>query len=83
MMMWNQSLLFISKKFHETQNNVGPLNDHKIKEFSWVVTIVTGHAQHYHLSVTCPATAATTKTIIITDYLPYQMTHNQTRGFAI
>ena len=37
--MWNPSLFFISNRFYKTQNNFGPLNDHIITEFSWVVTM--------------------------------------------
>ena len=37
--MWNPSLVFISNRFYKTQNNFGPLNDHIITEFSWVVTM--------------------------------------------
>ena len=75
--MWNPSLFFISNAFHRTQNNFSPLNDHKIKEFSWAVTMVTCHAQHCHLAVTCPVTVVTVKTIEIAGYLPYQITQNQ------
>ena len=37
--MWNPSLFFISNRFYKTENNFGPLNDHIITEFSWVVTM--------------------------------------------
>ena len=37
--MWNPSLFFISNRFYKTQNNFGPLNDHIITEFSWIVTM--------------------------------------------
>ena len=37
--MWNPSLFFIANRFYKTQNNFGPLNDHIITEFSWVVTM--------------------------------------------
>ena len=37
--MWNPSLFFISNRFYKMQNNFGPLNDHIITEFSWVVTM--------------------------------------------
>ena len=37
--MWNPSPFFIFNRFYETQNNFGPLNDHVITEFSWVVTM--------------------------------------------
>ena len=37
--MWNSSLFFISNRIYKTQNNFGPLNDHIITEFSWVVTL--------------------------------------------
>ena len=37
--MWNTSLFYISNRFCRTPNNFGPLNDHIITVFSWVVTI--------------------------------------------
>ena len=37
--MWNPSFFFISNRLFNTQNNFGPLNDHIITEFSWVVTM--------------------------------------------
>ena len=37
--MWNPSLFFISNRFYKRQNIFGPLNDHIITEFSWVVTM--------------------------------------------
>ena len=75
--MWNQSLFFISNWFQGTQNNVGPLNERMTKEFSWVVTMATDHAQHCHLTETCPVTVATAKTIVIAGYLPHHITQNQ------
>ena len=74
--MWNISLVFITNGLYRTQNNFGLLNDHIITEFSWAVTMVTGHAQHCHLAVTCPVTVANVKVIVIAAYLPYQMTQN-------
>ena len=73
---------FISNRFHGTQNNFGPLNDHIISEFSQVVIMVTGHAQHCHLAVTCPVTVATVKTIAIAGYLPSKVTQNHISGIS-
>ena len=33
----------ISNVFNRTQSNFGPVNDHMIKEISWIITMVTGH----------------------------------------
>ena len=38
--MWRPSLFFMSNRFYRTQNDFGPLNDHIITKFSWVVTMV-------------------------------------------
>ena len=61
-------------RFHRTQNNFSSLNDHLIKAFSWVIIMVTTHAQHCHHVVTCPVTVAAVKTLVITGCLPYQIT---------
>ena len=53
------------------QNNFGSLKDHMIKEFSWVVTMFSGGAQHYHLAVNCNVTVATVTTIVTVAFLPY------------
>ena len=37
--MWNPPLFFISNRFYKTQSNFGPLNDHIITEFLWVLTM--------------------------------------------
>ena len=37
--MWGSPFFFISNRFYKTQNNFGPLNNHIITEFSWVVTM--------------------------------------------
>ena len=42
--MGNASVFIICNRLHKKQNDFGPLNDHMIKEFSWVVTMVIGHA---------------------------------------
>ena len=75
--MFNPSLSFISKRFCRTINTCGHLKDHAINEFSWVVTIVTDHAKHCHLAVTCPVKVATVKTIAIAGYLPHQIIRKQ------
>ena len=83
--MWNPSTFFISNRFHGTKHNFGPLNDHMIKRFSWVVTMVTDHAQHFYLEVTSPVTVATTKRIVIAviaDYMPYEIPQNQFSGLS-
>ena len=81
--MWIPSLFFISGSFYRMQYNFGPLNDHMITEFSWVVTMVTGHAQHCHLLVTCPVTVTTANTVVIVCYLTYQITQNWFLGLCI
>ena len=82
--MWNSLLFFISNMFHKTQNNVGPLHDHINKEFSLLIAMVTGHAQHCHLAMTYPVIVATIKLIVrIAGYLPYQITESQFQSFAI
>ena len=63
--MWNPLLFFTINKFQGTQNNFNPLNNHTIKEISWAVTMVTGHAQHCHIAVTCPIRVATVNTIAV------------------
>ena len=72
--MWNTSLFSIYNRFHWTKNKFGPLNDHMIKECSWVATIVIGHSHHCHLAVTCPVTVPTVKTIVIGGCSPYLIT---------
>ena len=79
---WSSSHLFISNMFHGTQINFSPLNDHKIKELSWVVTMVAGHAQYWHVAVTCPVTVTTVKAIVIASYLPRLATQNQFSGLC-
>ena len=64
--MLNLSLLSISDMFHGAQNNFGPLNHHIINEILWVITMVTGHAQHGHLVVTRFVSVATAEKIVIT-----------------
>ena len=76
-------LFFILNKFPVSQNNFGSLNDQMVEEFSLVVLMVTGHAQHCHFEVTWPATVATIKTIVIACYLPYQMILNQFQSFVM
>ena len=71
--MWNPSVFFISNKFYRTQNKFGPLNNHMFTEFSLVVTMVTGNAQHCHLVVTSLVTVVTIKKIVNAGYLPYQI----------
>ena len=78
--MWSPSLLHISYRIYLTQTKFAPLNDHMIAEFPWVVTMVTGCAQHWHLAVTCNVTVAIVKTIVIAAYLPYQITQINLRA---
>ena len=44
------TLFLISIKFYRTQNNLGPLNDHIIMEFSWVITMVTSPREPHALA---------------------------------
>ena len=62
-----------------TQNNFGPLNDHIITEFSWVVTM----APAVPSTDTCNVTVSIVKTIVIVAYLPYQTKQNESQGFVI
>ena len=64
-------ILFHFSRLYRAQNNFGPLNNHIITEFTWVVTVVTG--QPWHFAVTCNVTVAIAKTIVIAGYLPYQI----------
>ena len=68
---------------HRMQNKLSPLNNHMIKELSWVVTIVACHAQHCLLAVTCLVTLDPIKTMVIAGYLPCQVKQNQFQGFVI
>ena len=72
--MWNPSPFFISNRFYKTQNN-GPLNDHIITEFSWVVTMAPAvpntDIMRWHVT---NITVAIVKTTEIVAYLLYQVT---------
>ena len=72
--MWNPSL--ISNTFYRMQDSSGHLNNNKITEFPWVVTILTGHAQHCHFAVTCPVMVGDVKTIAYAVFSPYQITQH-------
>ena len=81
--MWNPRFFLIFNRFHRTQNNLALSNDHTIKEFSWVISMATGHAQYCHLTISCPVTVSTVKTIVIAGHLPYQITQINFQGFVI
>ena len=72
---------FICDKFHGMQNIFSLYFDDMMQEFSWVLTMVTRHAQHCHITVTCPITAA--KTIVIACDLPYQIILNKIKKIGI
>ena len=46
--MWNPSLFFISNRFYKIQKKFGPLTDHIITEFSWVVTMAPACDLKHH-----------------------------------
>ena len=73
--MWNPSVFLISNRLYKTQNNFYPLNDHTIKEFSWVVKMAPAVPSTDILW--WPVTpVAIVKTIEIVAYLPYQIPQN-------
>ena len=42
--------------------------------------MVTRHTHHWHLTMKCPVTVATVRTIVITDHLQFQIKLNQISG---
>ena len=63
-------MLSRQSSFKQERENRIPTHIHNmIAEFSWVITMVTGNAQHCHRTVTFPDTLATVKTIVIAGYL--------------